>query len=129
VPHLLRNRTSIFKVISERPVILTSECRAIGEGAIATYFKCILSVTRPARAGLELTTSRMLRENTTTGLPQPVPLYLRINSICTLFKIMDSQLNGHLQVHVSFFYRNNCCFRGRRYIGSVTKRPHAACSG
>jgi hypothetical protein len=28
-----------FKVISEGPVILTSECRALGEGAITTYFK------------------------------------------------------------------------------------------
>jgi hypothetical protein len=32
-------RDLCFKVISERPVILTSECRAIGEGAITTYFK------------------------------------------------------------------------------------------
>jgi hypothetical protein len=39
VPHLLRHRTSVFKVISERPAILTSECRALGEGAITTYFK------------------------------------------------------------------------------------------
>jgi hypothetical protein len=28
-----------YKVISERPVILTSECRAVGQGAITTYFK------------------------------------------------------------------------------------------
>jgi hypothetical protein len=39
VPHLLRNGTSDFKVISERPVTLTSECYAFGEGAITTYFK------------------------------------------------------------------------------------------
>jgi hypothetical protein len=39
VPQLLRHRTSVFKVISERPVMLTSECRALGEGAITTYFK------------------------------------------------------------------------------------------
>jgi hypothetical protein len=39
VPHLLLLETSIFKVISERPVILTYECRALGEGAITTYFK------------------------------------------------------------------------------------------
>jgi hypothetical protein len=38
VPHLLRHGTSIFRVISERPVILPSECRAVGE-AITTYFK------------------------------------------------------------------------------------------
>jgi hypothetical protein len=37
--HLLRHGTSVFKVISERPVILPSECRAIGEEAITTYFK------------------------------------------------------------------------------------------
>jgi hypothetical protein len=36
---ILRHGTSVFKVISERPVILTSECRALGEGAIAAYFK------------------------------------------------------------------------------------------
>jgi hypothetical protein len=39
VPHLLRHGTSVFKVISERPVILPSECRALGEEAITTYFK------------------------------------------------------------------------------------------
>jgi hypothetical protein len=33
MPHLLRHGTS------ERPVILPSECRALGEGAITTYFK------------------------------------------------------------------------------------------
>jgi hypothetical protein len=37
--------TSVFTVISERPVILPSECRAFGEGAITTYFK---RSTRPA---------------------------------------------------------------------------------
>jgi hypothetical protein len=41
VPHLLRHGTSVFKVISERPVILNSECCALGEGAITTYFKCL----------------------------------------------------------------------------------------
>jgi hypothetical protein len=39
VPHLLQHRTSVFKVISERSVILPSECRALGEEAITTYFK------------------------------------------------------------------------------------------
>jgi hypothetical protein len=39
MPHLLRHGASVFKVISERPVILPSECRAPGEGAITTYFK------------------------------------------------------------------------------------------
>jgi hypothetical protein len=39
VPHLLRHGTSVLKVISERPVILPSECFALGEGAITTYFK------------------------------------------------------------------------------------------
>jgi hypothetical protein len=39
VPDLLRHGTSVFKVISERPVILISECRALGEEAITTYFK------------------------------------------------------------------------------------------
>ena len=35
----LKNGTSVFKVISEIPVILSSECRALGEEAITTYFK------------------------------------------------------------------------------------------
>jgi hypothetical protein len=39
VLHLLRHGTSIFNVISERPMILTSKCRAFGEGGITTYFK------------------------------------------------------------------------------------------
>jgi hypothetical protein len=30
--------TATLKVISERPVILTFECRALGEGAITTYW-------------------------------------------------------------------------------------------
>ena len=46
VPHLLRHGTSVFKVISERPVILTSKCWALGEGAIPTYFH-VLGLTRP----------------------------------------------------------------------------------
>ena len=43
---MLRHGTSVFKVISERPVILTSKCRALGEGAITTYFN-VLGLTRP----------------------------------------------------------------------------------
>jgi hypothetical protein len=39
VPQLPRQGTFVFKVISERPVIFTSECRAVGEGAITTYIK------------------------------------------------------------------------------------------
>jgi hypothetical protein len=35
----------------------------------------VWSLTRPARAGLELTTSRILSESTTTRLPQPLLLY------------------------------------------------------
>jgi hypothetical protein len=54
MPHLLRHGTSI----SERPVILTSECRAHGEGAITTYFKRF-KVWR-GRSELELMTSRLL---------------------------------------------------------------------
>ena len=53
-----------FKVVSERPVILSSECRALGEEAITTYFKRL----RYDAAGLELTTSRLLSESTTTRL-------------------------------------------------------------
>jgi hypothetical protein len=63
------HRTFVYKVISERPVILTSECCALGKGATTTILN-VLGLTRPARAGLELTTSHMLSESTTTGLPQ-----------------------------------------------------------
>jgi hypothetical protein len=49
--NLLRHGTSVFKVISERPVILTSECRAHGEGAITTYFKRLrFDAAGPSRA-------------------------------------------------------------------------------
>jgi hypothetical protein len=73
VPHLLRDGTSIFKVISERLVILTSECGALGEGAITTYFK-VVGFMWMVRAGLELTTSLMLSESTATRLPQLVQM-------------------------------------------------------
>jgi hypothetical protein len=43
MPHPLRYGASVFKVVSERPVILISECRAVGDGAITTctYSKCL----------------------------------------------------------------------------------------
>jgi hypothetical protein len=41
VPHVLRHGTSVFKVISERTVILTSEYRVLSELAINAYFKCL----------------------------------------------------------------------------------------
>jgi hypothetical protein len=63
VPHLLRHGNSIFKVISERPVIPTSECRALGEEAITAYFKR-LRFDAACLAELELTTSRMLSDST-----------------------------------------------------------------
>jgi hypothetical protein len=67
-PHLLRNETSDFKVKSERPAILMSKYRALGDGAIAT-FSNVLGLTWLARAGLALVTSRMLSEIATTRLP------------------------------------------------------------
>jgi hypothetical protein len=81
----VRHRTSVFKVISKRPVILTFECRALGEGAITigegaitiaegaitTYFN-VLGLTRPARAGPEITTSPMLRKSIATRPQQSV---------------------------------------------------------
>jgi hypothetical protein len=60
-----------FKVISERPVILTSECRALGEGAITAYFKR-LRFDAAGPSGARLTTSRLLSESTTTRIRQPV---------------------------------------------------------
>jgi hypothetical protein len=63
VPHLLRHGTSVFKVISERPVILPSECRALGEGAITTYFK-LLKFDAAGPSGART----LLSESTTTRL-------------------------------------------------------------
>jgi hypothetical protein len=36
---MIAHGTSVFKVIFERPVILTSECWFFGEGANTTYLK------------------------------------------------------------------------------------------
>jgi hypothetical protein len=49
---LLRQEASIFKFIFDRPVIITSRCRAFGKGAIITYFN-VLGLTWP-RAWLKL---------------------------------------------------------------------------
>jgi hypothetical protein len=62
MPHLLRHGT--YMVISERPVILTSEYHTFGEGAIAPILN-VLGLTGPVQAGLEITTSGMLSESTT----------------------------------------------------------------
>jgi hypothetical protein len=66
--------TSVFKVISERSVILPSEWRPLCEGAITSYFELLTNVglTQPAQAGLELMTYRLLSENTTINLQQPL---------------------------------------------------------
>jgi hypothetical protein len=63
--NLLQHGTSVFKVTSERHVILTSECRALGKGVITTHSNA-LGLTQPAQVGLELTTSRMLSESANT---------------------------------------------------------------
>jgi hypothetical protein len=68
-------------------VILTSKCGAIGAGAITTYFN-VLRLTRSAQVGLELTTSRMLRENTTPKLPQ---LVMNTTQTSTTFEIREQK--------------------------------------
>ena len=70
MPFLLRQGTSVFKVISERPVILTSKCHALGEGEPLSIH--VLGLTQPERSGLELKTSEMLSKSATTRLSQPV---------------------------------------------------------
>jgi hypothetical protein len=50
VPHLLRHGTSVFKVISERPVILPSECRALGEEAITNFKRLRFDAAGPSGA-------------------------------------------------------------------------------
>jgi hypothetical protein len=64
-----------FKVISERPVILTSECRALGEGAITTYFKR-LRFDAADTSGARTHDLWMLSESTPTRLPQAVEGFL-----------------------------------------------------
>jgi hypothetical protein len=76
VPHLLRYGTSVFKVISERHMIITSECRALDGGAIATYFKRLwFDAAGPSGAQ----NSRFVTESTTTRLRQPVQIKKRRN--------------------------------------------------
>jgi hypothetical protein len=77
VLQLLRHGVSVFKVIYEKPVLITSKVCVLGEGAIITYFND-LGLTRPVRAGLELTTPRMLSKSSTTRLPQPVSIPYQI---------------------------------------------------
>ena len=67
--------TSVFKVISEILVILSSACRALGEEAITIPILNVIGLTRPARAVLELTNSRLLSESTTTRLQQRQVIY------------------------------------------------------
>jgi hypothetical protein len=101
VPHLLRHGTSIFKVISERPVILTSGCNALDEEAITTYFKR-LRFDAAGTSWLELTTSRMLSESTTTRLPQLVMvlrsfcvyLHFSASMVLKIFPIINTYING-----------------------------------
>jgi hypothetical protein len=84
MPQLLGHGASVFKVISKRPAILTSECRALSNGAITTYFKCLrFDVASPS--GAKLMTSRMLSESTTTRLPQ---LYIDRITIVTLYSTL-----------------------------------------
>jgi hypothetical protein len=46
--NLLWHGTSIFKVISKVSVILTNNCRELGEGAITTYLKVLRLTPLPA---------------------------------------------------------------------------------
>jgi hypothetical protein len=78
VPHLLRHGTSVFKVMSERPVILPSECRALGEGAITTYFKR-LRFDAAGPSGARTHDLPFANESTTTRLH-----YLTVYGIITL---------------------------------------------
>jgi hypothetical protein len=71
VPHLLRHLTSVFKVISERPVDLTSACSAFDEGAITTYFKS-LRFDAAGPSGARTHNLLDASESTTTKQPQPV---------------------------------------------------------
>jgi hypothetical protein len=71
-------------------VIITYECRAVGEGAITTYFN-VLGLTRPAQAGIGLATSWMLCESATTRLYAVTP--------SSFFKIAEN-------VHVKSKYKS-----------------------
>jgi hypothetical protein len=60
-----------FKVISERPVILPFECRALGEGAITTYFKRLRFDAAGPSGARTHDLPRLLSESTTTRPRQP----------------------------------------------------------
>jgi hypothetical protein len=101
VQHLLPHGTSVFKIISERSVILTPECRAPAEGAITTYCN-VLGLARPPRAGLELSTSRMLSKSTTTRLPQAVNIS-SVRALTVYFQGIVSKLT------IKFWMCKKCC--------------------
>ena len=96
MPHPLRHWTPIYKVPSERPVILTLKCRAPGEEAITTYFS-VLGLTRPARAGLELTTFRSQGGSSTTEPLRPVARNVH-NIDNALIEQTNTSLSGGLVV-------------------------------
>jgi hypothetical protein len=67
--------TSVVKVISERPVILTSENAVLLAKEQSLPILNVLGLTQPARAGLELTTFLMLSESTTTGVMRLITVH------------------------------------------------------
>jgi hypothetical protein len=73
VPHLLLHRTSVFKAISKRLLILTSVCRDFGEGAITTYLKR-LRFDAAGTSGAR-THDPLDAKNTTTRLPKLVKMH------------------------------------------------------
>jgi hypothetical protein len=101
VPHLLRHGTPVLKVIAERPMILNAVLLAKEQSLPILN---VLGLTRLARAGLELTTYRLLSESTTTGLRQPI---MRNDSIMFIVLTTKVKTTGSiLQIfkHVHFIF-------------------------
>jgi hypothetical protein len=116
VLHLLQRGTSIFTIISQRLVILTSECRVLGEGAITTYIKRL-----KFDAADTITTSCILSESTTTRLPQPVKTYsegiIRLYWVKNILYIL--QTYGEVIIRL-YWVRNIFCIDSKLMVRTTS---------
>jgi hypothetical protein len=107
VPHLLRHGTSDLKIISERPVIPTSECRALGEEAITTYLKRLRFDAAGTRGARTHDLPDAKRECYHIWLPQPVsqPILLGTDvrlrfskQLPFIFNIFENHTHSYISV-------------------------------
>lgn len=92
LPH---HRTSVFTVISERPVVLISKCRALGEEANTTHVY-VLGLSEVWTHGFQLISERSTNEL--------LMHFIECNSIRELLVLMWIDLRTHLtQCHMVLF--------------------------